>query len=208
VTTHPEWRTPMKIKATHVTAAALLLSSLSFGASAANLLANGDFEADVGDVADGGYTVVNAGETTINSWTVTGISVDLIRNNYGFINNVSVDLSGSPGPGTISQSFAATAGTYYQLTWDYYKNSSGTDLTVSFGGVDHVYTPVNAITPGSLLWQATSTGPSVVAFSGGAGNAGPTIDNVVLTAVPEPETYAMLLAGLGVIGFLGKRRQR
>lgn len=26
-------------------------------------------------------------------------------------------------------------------------------------------------------------------------------------AVPEPETYAMMLAGLGVIGFLGKRRK-
>lgn len=27
------------------------------------------------------------------------------------------------------------------------------------------------------------------------------------TAVPEPETYAMLLAGLGVLGFMGKRRK-
>lgn len=28
------------------------------------------------------------------------------------------------------------------------------------------------------------------------------------TPVPEPETYAMMLAGLGLIGFLGKRRRR
>jgi hypothetical protein len=27
-------------------------------------------------------------------------------------------------------------------------------------------------------------------------------------AVPEPETYAMLLGGLGVIGFIGRRRQK
>jgi hypothetical protein len=29
-----------------------------------------------------------------------------------------------------------------------------------------------------------------------------------VTPVPEPETYAMLLAGLGAIGFMSKRRQR
>jgi hypothetical protein len=31
--------------------------------------------------------------------------------------------------------------------------------------------------------------------------------NIVATPVPEPETYAMLLAGLGVVGFLARRRQ-
>ena len=29
-----------------------------------------------------------------------------------------------------------------------------------------------------------------------------------ITAVPEPETYALLLAGLGVMGFVVRRRQR
>ena len=29
----------------------------------------------------------------------------------------------------------------------------------------------------------------------------------VLTAVPEPETYAMLLAGLGLVGFAARRRK-
>ena len=28
-----------------------------------------------------------------------------------------------------------------------------------------------------------------------------------VAAVPEPETYAMLLAGLGLIGFSARRRQ-
>lgn len=30
----------------------------------------------------------------------------------------------------------------------------------------------------------------------------------LVTAVPEPETYAMLLAGLGMIGFIGRRRRQ
>ena len=32
------------------------------------------------------------------------------------------------------------------------------------------------------------------------------VDNV--TAVPEPETYAMLIAGLGLLGFAARRRQQ
>jgi hypothetical protein len=31
--------------------------------------------------------------------------------------------------------------------------------------------------------------------------------SITVTAVPEPETYALMLAGLGVIGFLARRRR-
>lgn len=31
--------------------------------------------------------------------------------------------------------------------------------------------------------------------------------NIAVSAVPEPETYAMLLAGIGAIGFLARRRR-
>ncbi|MYN47036.1 choice-of-anchor A family protein [Pseudoduganella sp. FT93W] len=36
----------------------------------------------------------------------------------------------------------------------------------------------------------------------------PTTVTGFMTPVPEPETYAMLLAGLGVVGFMARRRQR
>jgi hypothetical protein len=33
-------------------------------------------------------------------------------------------------------------------------------------------------------------------------------DNVLVTAVPEADTYAMLLAGLGLVGYTVSRRKR
>ena len=34
------------------------------------------------------------------------------------------------------------------------------------------------------------------------------IDNIhVLSAIPEPESYAMIMAGLGLIGFIARRRR-
>jgi hypothetical protein len=32
--------------------------------------------------------------------------------------------------------------------------------------------------------------------------------SITVTAVPEPETYAMLLAGLGVLGAASRRKQK
>ncbi len=41
-------------------------------------------------------------------------------------------------------------------------------------------------------------------FNSGSGFR--TIDNTTLPPVPEPETYAMMLAGLGMLGFLARRK--
>lgn len=36
---------------------------------------------------------------------------------------------------------------------------------------------------------------------------GPSVAPTSVTAVPEPETYAMMLVGLGALGFMGRRRK-
>ena len=35
-----------------------------------------------------------------------------------------------------------------------------------------------------------------------------TISGTVLNPVPEPETYALMLAGLGVVGYMARRRKQ
>ena len=56
---------------------------------------------------------------------------------------------------------------------------------------------------GTLIPGAYSLRISGTAVTGGASYGG----NLVLTPIPEPETYALMLAGLGVIGFVAARRR-
>lgn len=46
-----------------------------------------------------------------------------------------------------------------------------------------------------------------LSMSGYSSSAYSAIDNLAVTAVPEPETYAMLLAGLGLISLAARRRR-
>jgi hypothetical protein len=52
-----------------------------------------------------------------------------------------------------------------------------------------------------------SAGTYVDAGLGGSG-ANWALGSVTVTAVPEPEAYAMLLAGLGLVGVMARRRRR
>ena len=55
-----------------------------------------------------------------------------------------------------------------------------------------------------------SNGPDIYPTTGAAGNLLLKVDgsNTFTTAVPEPETYALMLAGLGAIGFMTRRRKK
>ncbi|MGZ8252442.1 MAG: PEP-CTERM sorting domain-containing protein, partial [Methylophilaceae bacterium] len=48
-------------------------------------------------------------------------------------------------------------------------------------------------------------GPNDIGTYLGAQNAGINLNGQLVAAVPEPETYALMLAGLGLIGFFARR---
>jgi len=85
--------------------------------------------------------------------------------------------------------------------------------SVLFGATPFAFT--STVVGGSTFEQYTFSAASLAAglytiYVTGTGTAGSSYTgNVVITSpVPEPETYALVLAGLGAIGFMGGRRKR
>jgi hypothetical protein len=191
--------------------AALLAAPLM--ASAANLVTNGSFEANA--MPNGSWSIFS----NLTGWT--GAPNIELRDNvagaaYDGLNFVELDTTGNSG---MFQDIATTAGAHYSLSFAY-SPRPGTGNT----------NDINVLWNGSLLQALAGTNVggannwSVYTLDvvGGAGatsrlafNAagisdsyGGSLDAVSLTsAVPEPQTYALLLAGLGAVFFLSRRRK-
>lgn len=71
--------------------------------------------------------------------------------------------------------------------------------TVTFQGYTTANTPIS-FSFGAVAGRYVE----IVAYSDGSWTA---LKNGVITAVPEPETYVMLLAGLGMMGYAARRRK-
>lgn len=117
----------------------------------------------------------------------------------------------------MTQTIATTAGQRYTLSFDVgnssrYNFSGTSSLSASVGNSSQLF--INTNTSSADFWQRfsmdftansnatnlTFTGNNAVHYIG--------LDNVVVTAaVPEPGTYAMLLAGVALLGAVARRRK-
>jgi hypothetical protein len=150
-------------------------------------------------------------------WSVTDGTVDIIGPGFFDLqpgNGYYVDLDGSTGnAGILSTSLALTAGLTYTADFSLAGNlrNAGTEsVTVSFGDSQFVYVlPTSqTFTTYSLAFTPTSSGLFSLSFSNAGGdNYGALLDNVSVTAVPEPQSLALLLAGVMVTGAVARRRQ-
>lgn len=165
--------------------------------------------------------------SSFNGWSVTGHSVDIVSNNWqatipAYEGSQFIDLAGDL-PGAISRQLALDAG-LYRLSFAYRGNifdanpAGGSYMAVAISGVGEEV-PLLVSAPESLnAWLTTSidftaTEPvTLLSFSslipGNTGNGGMLIDAVQITPVPEAHEWAMMLAGLGVIGIVANRRRR
>jgi hypothetical protein len=98
---------------------------------------------------------------------------------YTYFSNVLLDGSASGITQTGSFNFG---GTTYGTSYSFSLNSAATSHTLTY----------------DLAQAGTSTATPSVTGS---------FTSQQVAAVPEPETYAMMLAGLGALGFLGRRRK-
>jgi hypothetical protein len=142
---------------------------------------------DVAFLTDGFY---GNGSSWISSDANSSVQIDLGR--VIAINSVMFgrDRLGffderDPGQFSISVSQTGSVGTFNTL----YTSSPGFEIHWDDGV--------------KISFDGTSARYVNLSFE----NAGTAIDEVQITAVPEPETYAMLLAGLGLIGGIARRRK-
>jgi len=72
-----------------------------------------------------------------------------------------------------------------------------------------VMTDLNTLIDPALGWTLTEArGINDLGQIVGYGDIGGNTRAFIMTPVPEPEIYAMLLAGLGLMGFLARRRRQ
>ena len=170
---------------------------------------------------------------TIGPWAVTAGSVDVLEQAaanpaYSVVaqNGVkSLDLYGF-NAGTISTTFATVASQVYQVTFFYSRepdrNGVGSNSpvpsslsVVAAGGSAQTFSFSGTSTPANMLWTQglynfTATGTSTTlsfAALNGVNGGGAMLDNVSVSAVPEPAEWAMLLSGIGLVGWAAKRRR-
>jgi hypothetical protein len=141
----------------------------------------------------------NSGSALSNVVYATGFDADQDSNTFGSFDTLNSIL----GQGTSAGVAAAGSASGYSISL---LNSSGwasTTASVSSGWVTNPYTLSSGLNDGN--------GDNTVALAYDLGNfaAGQTKTiayDIAITAVPEPSGYAMLLAGLGMLGFMVRRR--
>jgi hypothetical protein len=209
---------------TALIAAALCSVTSAF---AANLVSNGSFEDDV--VAAGTYSDLSS---LSGGWTagsgVIEVRNDLVGTAQDGVNYVELD---STGNSSMSQTLTTVIGETYELSF-YYSNRAQSSLNgslsggivtedsnglayVAGGGIVIVTAqPTNTssdnewtLYTATFIATSTSTTLSFVA-EGTSDSFGSSLDNVTVTAVPEPAELAMMGAGLLVVAGLARRRNR
>ena len=171
--------------------------------------------------------LVGSGSKYITDWAVIGTRGGYIASlneaNTAFpalYGNRFLDMTGisyNPIGQGVLQTIDTVAGMQYTLGFDIgnstLPNFGATgSLLASAGGISQTFTNtgndgINSWQHFSLDFVATGSKTDISLLTQGGGNyIG--LDNVsVMAAVPEPQTYGMLLGGLGLIGFALARRK-
>ncbi len=192
---------------------AAVLCAFVPAAADASVVINGSFEQ--GPASAGSFTTFGTGSTAITGWTVTGGSVDLIGSYWNHSDGArSLDLSGNTA-GTIAQMIPTVAGLRYTVSFDISSNpdrSFAKSMLVGFGNATPVAVSYTGPIGRPLQWQTvtlrfTADAPMTeLSFKSTTPGAwGIALDNVS-AVVPEPASWAMMIAGFGLVGAAMRRR--
>ncbi|WP_103333337.1 VPLPA-CTERM sorting domain-containing protein [Pseudotabrizicola formosa] len=194
---------------TALAAAALLAGALSAQAATVTLF-DDTFEADSAGVSN--FITVKE----LANWKVTQGNVDILG--AGFKCTGCIDLDGTSGgvPAKLEtkQSFSFLDGITYTFSLFF---SGGTQQeTVTLGAIGSSFSVQAGNGPSvftTTVVGSALTAPLFLSLSGPANNIGPYLDRVLVTyeapsAVPLPAAAPLLLAALGGLGLVARRRRR
>lgn len=135
-----------------------------------------------GGVFGGDFLAAGPTSTSPASLTFTGAGVDYISFLWGSPDTFNLLTVGSTAPGATSQEFTAMS-----LGFPVSNGDQSFSQYVQFTGLN-----------GSKITSLTFSS-AIDAFESA---------NYSVTPIPEPETYALMLAGLGLVGLIARRRQK
>lgn len=215
------------------TVAAVLAAAMTANsASAAELIVNGGFETPTTASAPGSYGSYAYPNGTVGGWTFAGAGlIDGVAATPWFGGDPSLGFSGAQygfvqATGVLSQSFVADANGTLSLSWlegsrpvmyggccngdqryDVYLDTTllGNFATASgqdFAGRSLVGPAVVAGTSYLLRFKGLSTADNTVFLDDVSARVMP------VGGVPEPASWAMLIAGFGLVGAFARRRSR
>jgi len=206
---------------------AVALSALSAPAFAGNQLVNGSFESGftgwtVGGVSDDGYPPVVISYNNTNGYPTGAFGESIPADNAA---SPSTDPVGTHAayfvadlahPQTLSQFVSVIAGNLYTFGFDVYVpfNGAGNPNDASFsavvGGLNFATFTASSLTPGVWLHYETTAmafGSGTTTFDFSYNSFGiPAKDFVIdrvffgTPSVPETASWALMLAGFGMIG--------
>jgi len=192
------------------------LNALAFNVTlaTAGLLCAGGAHADgfTGDYAAGQWTTLNSngGNGTVAATAST-------------LTLTSADFTGSPDAtfesSLFSYFFTAVADTVVSFDWSYLTHddngSSYDTLNYTLGGqsfqlsTDDSFDAQGGSVSALLVKAGSSFGYQMASLDSWGGSGVGTITNFnAVAAVPEPASVALMLAGLGLVGAVVRRRQR
>lgn len=152
----------------------------------------------VGDIPYG-YNGISGWENVGQAWEYLDTSFNAgqigARFFYGSSGSLSFDNAPVVFEGTYFQSFARDT------------ESTLPGIELYYQGV-LVHSIADPLAPAGMVWVASGYSGLVDEITIRGGGEGFNIDNLTYStaAVPEPEMYAMFLAGLGLLGLVRRRR--